>query len=215
MDNMGMLIKKLRTEKGMTLEELGNKVGVGKSTVRKWENGMIANMRRDKISKVAVALNVSPAYLMGWEDTFVNNDEPLSNFDNIYPVEKKKIPLLGDIACGEPIYADEDRESYVLAGTDINADFCLKAKGDSMIGARINDGDIVFIKKQSIVENGEIAAVIIDDEATLKRVYYERNRNQLILQAENPKYRPFTYEGQELDQIHILGKAIAFQSDIV
>ena len=123
--------------------------------------------------------------------------------------------MLGDIACGEPIYANEDRESYVLAGTDIDADFCLKAKGDSMIGARIYDGDIVFIKKQNIVDNGEIAAVVIDDEATLKRVYYERDKNRLTLQAENPKYRPLTYEGEELDHIHILGKAIAFQSDII
>lgn len=219
MDNMGMLIKKLRTEQGMTLEDLGNKVGVGKSTVRKWENGVIANMRRDKIAKVAAALNVSPAYLMGWEDNdqalSSNRNLDISDFDNIYPIETKRIPLLGDIACGEPIYANEDRESYVLAGTDIDADFCLKAKGDSMIGARINDGDIVFIKKQDIVENGEIAAVIIDDEATLKRVYYERDRNRLMLQAENPKYRPYAYEGEELDHIRILGKAIAFQSDIV
>ncbi|NBI64904.1 XRE family transcriptional regulator [Clostridiales bacterium] len=219
MDNMGMLIKKLRTEQGMTLEDLGNKVGVGKSTVRKWENGVIANMRRDKIAKVATALNVSPAYLMGWEDAdnTINSNRNLdiSDFDNIYPIETKRIPLLGDIACGQPIYANEDRESYVLAGTDIDADFCLKAKGDSMIGARINDGDIVFIKKQDIVENGEIAAVIIDDEATLKRVYYERDRNRLMLQAENPKYRPYAYEGEELDHIRILGKAIAFQSDII
>lgn len=101
------------------------------------------------------------------------------------------------------------------AGTNINADFCLKAKGDSMIGARIQDGDIVFIRKQSIVENGEIAAVIIDNEATLKRVYYEKDKNKLFLQAENPKYPPLSYEGEELDHIRILGKAIVFQSDVI
>ena len=84
-----------------------------------------------------------------------------------------------------------------------------------MIGARIQDGDIVFIRKQSIVENGEIAAVIIDNEATLKRVYYEKDKNKLFLQAENPKYPPLSYEGEELDHIRILGKAIVFQSDVI
>lgn len=79
MENMGVLINKLRTEKGMTLEELGNKVGVGKSTVRKWENGIIANMRRDKIAKVADALDVSPAYLMGWESNLDTSGNFIAN----------------------------------------------------------------------------------------------------------------------------------------
>jgi repressor LexA len=81
-----------------------------------------------------------------------------------------------------------------------------------MIGARINDGDIVFIRKQSLVNNGEIAAVIIDDQATLKRVYLENNK--LVLMAENPKYAPLIYVGEELNSIRILGKAVAFQSDV-
>ena len=83
-----------------------------------------------------------------------------------------------------------------------------------MIGARIMDGDIVFIREQTIVENGEIAAVIIDDEATLKRVYYYKDSGKLILQAENPKYSPLIYEGEELNSIRILGKAIAFESNL-
>lgn len=93
---------------------------------------------------------------------------------NIYPIELKKFPMLGEIACGKPKYTNEDRESYVIAGTDIKADFCLKASGDSMVNARIFDGDIVFIRSQEMVENGEIAAVIVnnDSEATLKRLYY-------------------------------------------
>ena len=102
-----------------------------------------------------------------------------------------------------------------MAGTDINADFCLKAKGDSMIGARILDGDIVFIKEAPMVNNGEIAGVIIGDQATLKRVYYYPEKGKLILQAENPKYEPLVYIGEELNEIRILGKAVAFQSDIV
>ncbi len=122
--------------------------------------------------------------------------------------------MLGKVACGEPIYADEDRESYVMAGTDINADFCLTAQGDSMVGARILDGDIVFCRQQDIVENGEIAAVLIGDEATLKRVYYYPENKMLVLRAENPKYKEFVYKNEELDEIRILGKAIAFQSDV-
>ena len=102
-----------------------------------------------------------------------------------------------------------------MAGTDINADFCLKAKGDSMTGTRILDGDIIFIKQMPMVNNGEIAAVIIGDEATLKRVYYYPEKQKLVLQAENPKYEPLVYIGEELNEIRILGKAVAFQSDIV
>ena len=113
---------------------------------------------------------------------------------------------------GEPIYADEDKESYVMADMDINADFCLTAKGDSMINARINDGDIVFIRKMPMVNNGDIAAVIIDDEATLKRVYYYPEKNKLILSPENPEYEPLVYINEELNDIRILGKAVYFMS---
>ena len=99
---------------------------------------------------------------------------------------------------------------FVMANNDINADFCLKAKGDSMINARIFDGDIVFIRQQPTVNNGEIAAVIIDNEATLKRVYLYDNR--LELRPENPTYPVLNYEGEQLDSIRIIGKAVAFQS---
>lgn len=213
--DMAKRIKDLRTSQGMTLEQVAEKVGVGKSTVRKWETGLIANMRRDKIAALADALNTSPMYLMGWSDEI--NPAPaldLSKFDNIYPVKLKKFPLLGEIACGKPIFANEDRESYILAGSDIHADFCLRAKGDSMINARILDGDIVFIRKQDMVDNGEIAAVAIGDYVTLKRVVYYPEQNLLILKAENSKYQDMIYAQDQLDQVYILGKAIAFQSDV-
>lgn len=215
MQNMGELIKKLRLEKNMTLEDLGNKVGVGKSTVRKWENGIIANMRRDKIEKIANALNVSPGYLMGWEDDNANIDNNLfAKYSNIYPIEKKALPMLGSVACGKPIFMSEERESYVEIGTEIKADYCLRAKGDSMINARINDGDIIFVRQQPTVENGEIAVVAVDDEATLKRVYYYPETQKLVLQAENPAYAPLLFVGDELEKVHILGKAVALQTDI-
>lgn len=208
---MGQKIYNLRVQKGMTLEELGNMVGVGKSTVRKWENGMIANMKRDKILKVSEALGTTPAYLMGWED-----EEKITSLHNIYPIELKRFPLAGKIACGVPKFSNEDRESYIMAGTDIKADFCLKATGDSMVGARILDGDIVFIRKQEMVDNGEIAAVVVnsDNEATLKRLFYYKEKGLLILKAENPSYEDLIFQGEELNEVHILGKAVAFQSDV-
>lgn len=209
--NMGQKIYELRTQKGLTLEELGNMVGVGKSTVRKWENGIIANMKRDKILEVSRALDTSPAYLMGWDE-----DEH-SNINNVYPIELKRFPLLGKIACGEPRYASEDRESYVMSGTVVKADFCLTACGDSMINARIHDGDVVFIRRQDMVDNGDIAAVVVnnDSDATLKRFFYYKEKALLILKPENPKYDDLIFQGEELNDVHILGKAIAFQSDVI
>lgn len=114
---------------------------------------------------------------------------------------------MGDIACGEPIFANEEYGSFISTTDDLDVDFCLRAVGDSMIGARIYDGDIVFVRKQSTVDNGEIAAVLIDDEATLKRVYYYPDKNKLVLSPENPKYEPFVYIGEELSEVRILGKA--------
>lgn len=208
--DMAQKIKDLRLSQNLTLEQVANEVGVGKSTVRKWETGMIANMRRDKIASLAKALHTTPAYLMGWID------EPHGEItlDNLFRIETKKFPLLGNIACGEPIFANEERELYVEAGANIQADFCLRAKGDSMIGARIYDGDIVFIKQQPMVEDGEIAAVLIEDEATLKRVYYDRENGVLQLFAENPQYKTMRFVGEELNQIRIIGRAVAFQSDV-
>jgi repressor LexA len=133
--------------------------------------------------------------------------------DNILKIETKKFPLLGTIAAGNPIYTEEQFESYIEAGANIPADFCLKIQGDSMINARICDGDIVFIKKQSYVDDGQIAAVLINDEATLKRVY--KSENEIVLVAENPAYKPMVYKNEELNYIRILGKAIAFQSNVL
>jgi len=128
------------------------------------------------------------------------------------PVGTQKVPMLGNVAAGMPIYADECFDSYVQIGANIKCDFCLRVKGDSMILARIHDGDIVFVRKQPDVENGEIAVVLIDDEATLKRVYKYKNR--LELRPENPAFPVLNYEGAELEQIRILGKAVAFHADV-
>lgn len=223
-------LKDRRKEIGLTMLEVAQKVGVSEATISRWESGDIANMRRDKIVLLANALQVSPSFIMGWENEN-KSDEEISNNDSasftvsslgltneelekygIKPIKTKKFRMLGNIACGEPIFADEETDIYIEADSDINADFCLRAKGDSMIGARINDGDVVFIRQQDMVDNGEIAAVMIDDEATLKRVQYDRDADTLLLFAENPKYKTLRYTGEELNQIRILGKAVAFQS---
>ncbi|WP_462274302.1 LexA family protein [Filifactor alocis] len=209
---VGTVLRTLRENNKMTLEEVSKKLGIAKQTLYKYEIGIITNIPLLKIEELAKIYNVSPSYITGWEDEKKDN---LSQYDNIMPITTKKVPLLGQIACGKPIYADEDRESYIEVGTELKADFCLKATGDSMINARIFDGDIVFIRKQPTVENGEIAAVIIDDSATLKRVFYHPETDILELKAENPKYPVQTYTNEQLNEIKILGKAIAFQGDVI
>lgn len=206
-------LKELRKERGLLQKDIANYLQIAVSTYSYWEQGTY-EPDNQSLNKLAEYFDVSVDYLLGRTDDRNIVGTSIFDFDGISPIATHRIPMLGDIACGEPIYADEDRESYVLAGTDINADFCLTARGDSMIGARIHDGDIVFCRSQSMVNNGEIAVVIIDDSATLKRVYYYPEKKKLVLQAENPKYEPFVYVGEELDTIRILGKAIAFQSDI-
>jgi len=131
---------------------------------------------------------------------------------DIIHFQTKKVPLLGEIAAGEPILATEDFKTYVEIDDALHVDFCLKVKGDSMIDARINDGDIVFIRKQPEVENGEIAAVLIDNEATLKRFY--KNNGGVILKPENSKYQPKYYTEKDFKDIRILGKAVFFQSEV-
>ena len=119
-----------------------------------------------------------------------------------------KRPLVGDIACGEPITAEQNVQEYVDVPEGIVCDFCLRCHGDSMIDAGIRDNDVVYIKTQPQVEDGEIAAVRIGDEATLKRVYYDGSTITLV--PANSAYRPKSYSGPELDDIQIEGKATAY-----
>ncbi|MBQ8879515.1 MAG: helix-turn-helix domain-containing protein [Clostridia bacterium] len=200
-------LKELRKMKKMSLGDLADLVGTSRQTIHRYENGTISNIPPERVEDLARALGTTPSELMGWSEESIPK--------NILPVSKKSLPILGDIACGEPIYASEEHESFCIAEDRLDADFCLRAHGDSMIGARIFDKDIVFIRSQSTVENGEIAAVIIGDEATLKRIYYYPDEEKLILSPENPRYAPLVYVGEELSQIRIIGKAVAFQSRIV
>ena len=199
-------LKRLRKEKKITLEQLAVAIGTSRQTVHRYERGTIANIPSEKIEMLADALGTTPAALMGWDD---------ESYESVGAGESKRIPMLGSIACGAPIYATEEYGNYVCIDSALDADFCLTAHGDSMIGARIYNGDTVFIRSQESVENGEIAAVIINDEATLKRVYYYPGEHKLVLSPENPRYAPMVFTNEELDEVKILGKAIAFQSAIL
>ena len=198
-------IRRLRLGARMSMETLGEHLGVSRQTVYRYESGAIVNIPRDKIERMAELFGVPVAELYGFGGS-------LFDIPGLLPVERRRVPLLGEIACGTPIYADEEHENYVAVGTETDVDFCLRAKGDSMIGARILDGDYVFVRAQDTVENGEIAVVIVGEEATLKRVYYYPEKQKLILTPENPAYEPLVYIGEELEEIKILGKAVAFQS---
>ena len=203
-------IKTRREELGMTKVRLAELVGYDRSMITKIEQGKV-DLTQSKISAIAKALQTTTMKLMGDEE---GDDTP----SNILPLPKtRKIPLLGTIACGEPILATENVAEYVDMDTDVHADFALRCKGDSMINARIFDGDIVYIRKQNSVENGEIAAVLIDgveseSEATLKRFF--RENDKIRLSAENPMYADNQYYGEEMNQVRVIGKAVAFLSTV-
>lgn len=207
MENLSTVLKQRRKELGLTLAQIANQMGVAEATVQRWESGNIKSIRYDKIGRLAELLQVNPASFMDWGETV----DGLPS--NVIPIPKTyKVPLVGTIACGQPILAVEDADEVVEVPEHIHADFALRCKGDSMIGARIYEGDIVYIRKQPKVENGQIAAVRIGDEATLKKVRIYPD--MVILEAANPAYEPFVYRGEELNNIEVLGKAVAFTSTI-
>ena len=195
--------------RNMTAAELSRLSGVNEGAISQYRKGSY-KANQQSLEKIAKALNVSIPWLMGAD---VKSDViTIPNHANIFPIETKKIPLLGKIAAGQPVMAEECFDSYVQCGNFIKADFCLRVQGDSMINARIYDGDIVFIHQQPEVENGEIAAVAIDDAVTLKRVYI--SDSFVELRAENPRYKPMVFDNSNCLSFRILGKAIAFQGDI-
>ena len=196
-------------EARMSPQELSDKSGINKSSVSHYRNGTHkpGNISAGKMGEI---LNVNPLWLMGFDVPKHTIDYP-----NIHSIQTKTYPVLGKVACGEPIEMVEEKEVYIQANNNLRADFVLIAKGDSMTGARIYDGDCVFIHRQEYIENGEIAAVAVGSEATLKRCFYYPKKDMLILKAENPRYEDIVLIGEELEECRILGKAVAFQSNIM
>ncbi len=233
-------LKNLRLEKHLNMKQTAQRLGIPYTTYVGYEKNE-REPNSEVLIALADFFNCSVDYLVGRSEEKIDeslldkvnsiDNDLLEKYGNVYEAQKaqnirdlentysnissihlKKFPMLGEIACGEPIWADEDKESYVMADMDIRADFCLKAKGDSMINARIHNGDIVFIREAPIVDNGEIAAVIINNEATLKRWYYYREENKLMLVAENPKYPPLVYLNEQPNEVRCLGRAVYFMS---
>ena len=187
---IGKRMREARETCGYTLDEVGKVAGVSNATIQRYEKGVITNIPSDKIEAIAKFLEVNPGYLMGWEDMehFSKKNETIS------------YPILGEIACGSPVLAHENISDYFAIDKSIKADFILIAKGDSMIDDCINEGDLCFIKEQNTAENGQIIAVLIEDEATLKR-YYKQDEN-VILQPANKSYEPIILKS---GNVRILG----------
>lgn len=208
---VGNRIKMAREAKQITQEELGATCGTTKQSIFKYESGVVTNIPLDRLEKIAVALDVSPAYLMGWDEP--EHPKPLPS--NIMPLPAmKEWPVLGATACGKPLHR-EMLDETVLAPVDIKADIVFRCVGDSMINARIFDGDAVFIHLQPEVENGQIAVIRIGDEYTLKRVYVFDH--YVELRSENPTVKPIILRGPELepDSFEVVGLAVAFMSAIL
>ncbi len=202
----GERVRARRESLGYTLAQVAEKIGVSEATMQRYESGVIKNPTQPKIAALARALNVDVNFLMAWEQ----DDTPSSLPYGLLPIRRKRIPLLGPIAAGVPIFADEDLETHIAVDYDVKCDFALKVVGDSMVNARINDGDVVFIREQPDVTDGEIAAVIIDDSATLKRVYHIPGGVNLV--SENSKYPPMVFTQENSNSVRIIGKVVAFQS---
>lgn len=193
--NTGDRLRQLRQDHNMTLEELGEKIGVSHATIYKYEKGEIANMKQTTIQKLSDIFGVSPIYIMGLD---------LSNPNIEIPRAARKLPILGTICAGDGVWCEENYEGYFIADPEIkNADFVVTVSGDSMINDNIKDGDKAFLKSTNYVENGRIAAVLLKDEnnVMLKRIYVKEDH--AILQPSNPDYSPIT-----TDDFLILGELV-------
>lgn len=209
---LGEFINKRRNQLGLTLEDIGLATGVGKSTVKKWETGLISNMKRDKIEQLAQVLRVNPVI-------FIN--ETIDDYDSAISITHTpkskgvKIPVLGVVRAGIPIEAEEniiDYEEISQAMAANGEHFALKIKGDSM-EPKISEGDVVIVRKQSSVDNGEIAVVLINgDEATIKKFYKTENGIKLI--STNAKYDPFYYTPAEVNSlpVSVIGKVVELRA---
>ena len=207
MSELSEKIKGLMAQKDVTYDDLAKKTGISKSALQRYATGETEKIPIDRVQSIAAALGTTAQYLLGWDS---ESKEPSKN---VVPFPASiKIPIIGTIACGHPILADENLDGYAFVPEFAKCDFCLRCKGDSMIGARIFDGDLVAIRQQDDVDDGEIAAVLVDDEATLKRVY--KLENKVILRAENPTFKDMIYTANDAMNIKILEKAVFFISAV-
>ena len=216
------IIRQFREDSNLTMQEFAERCNLSKGYVSMLEKGKHPQSQRRLVPSIDTYAKIANGMQISLDDLFLRLDDnalvslrrdPIP--DNIIPIPRMRtVPLLGMIACGDPILAAENIEGEVSAPEHVVADFALRCKGDSMINARIYDGDIVYIRQQARVDNGQIAAVLIGDEATLKRVYFYPESNKLVLNPENPAYEPLIFVGDELATVRILGRAVAFTSAV-
>ena len=208
MPTIGSRIRSRREKLGLSQEELGNKLGYkSRSSINKIELDQ-RNLTQSKIKAIADALNTTPAYIMGWES---EDQPPIPASPHIHPLPAmKQWKVLGGTACGQPLFKPLE-DASVLAPADIDADFVFQCVGDSMINARIFDGDTVFVKEGE-VPDGQIGVVRVGEEYTLKRIYH--GTDYLELRSENPMYPPIIIRGEQ-ENAEIVGRAVQFLSRVI
>lgn len=200
-------LKEIREARGLNMREAARLLKMPYTTYVNYEKGA-REPNSETLIQLANFYETTIDYMLCKTD--VNDYEEQFN---ILPFpDMKSVPLIGTIACGEPILAAENIECEVDMPEHVKADFALRCKGDSMINARIYDGDIVYIRQQPTVDDGQIAAVLIDDEATLKRVHFYPDH--VVLEPENPQYLPLSFWESDMEHVRILGKAVAFTSNV-
>lgn len=214
---LGDLIKEYRREHGYSMDQFAKMSGLSKAYISILERNVNPVNNKPVIPSLETIKAVAQAINMDFNDVIavLDGNQPVSLKDEpeippgFEPMPKmKKVPLIGAIACGEPITAMENREGEIDVPEDISCDFALRCKGNSMIGAGIHDGDAVYIRIQPEVENGQIVAVRIGDEATLKRVYL--HTDYIELRPENPDYESIIRRREEMNDVHIEGKAVGY-----
>ena len=214
MSNVNQLIKDRRLQLGLTLEQVADKVGVGKSTVRKWEIGLIQNMRRDNMQKLAEALNLNPLDLLEFE--LINevniplHENPRNRVEAIGQNLYLNIPLYESLSCGTGLFVNDHIVEYItLPESLLNSNkeyFCQYAKGDSMINENINEGDLLIFEKTSSINNGQIGCFCIDENvATCKKFYKDDASAIITLQPANTKYPPIIVTVETMN-FHVVGK---------
>jgi len=197
-------IKQLREELGKSKAQVARELQIPYTTFVNYENEA-REPNSEVLIMIANYFHVSVDYLIGRTENRHGNSLPVSNLVPLKHIIK--VPIIGRIACGSPILAEQNYEGQTFCPDEVNADFALRCQGDSMIDANIQDGDIVFIKETPEVENGEIAAVVVGEEATLKKVYYHGDTVTLI--PANSSYEPMVFKKDEINDIRICGKAVA------
>lgn len=213
-------LSQYRTDHGLSQRKFAEQCGLSNGYISMLEKGLNPNTNKPivpsllQLKKLADGMNTPLTHLLECvEDIPFDLSQISINRlpDNILPMPNfVQKPRFGTNAFGETILTIEAATEFDEVPDDVDCDFTLLCKGDSMINARIFDGDIVYIRKQKTVKSGEIAAVLIHNETTLKRVYVYNDR--IVLSPENPMYKPLVYWGEDMSAIRIIGKAIAFKS---